>query len=159
MTGDSEAGGISSLVDTWLLLSNHELAGERNRAIVVLKSRGTAHSNQLREFVLSSDGIEIVDAYAGEGGLLMGNARLEAQTRARAADEKRAQALEASRRALQARQAAVGAQIAVLEAELEADLAAAGADIGEQEQRQAQLGEDERARGSARAAGRREDAG
>ena len=64
---DSEAGGISSLVDTWLLLSNHELAGERNRAIMVLKSRGTAHSNQLREFVLSNDGIEIVDAYAGEG--------------------------------------------------------------------------------------------
>lgn len=156
---DSGSGGISSLVDTWLLLSNHELAGERNRAIAVAKSRGTANSNQLREFVLSSDGIEIVDTYAGEGGLLMGNARLEAQTRARAADEKREQALEASRRALQARQAAVGAQIAVLEAEMEADLAAAGADIGEEEQRQAQLGEDERARGSARAGGRREDAG
>ena len=156
---ESRSGGISSLVDTWLLLSNHELAGERNRAIVVLKSRGTAHSNQLREFVLSSDGIEIVDAYAGEGGLLMGTARLEAQARERAADEEREQALEASRRRLQARQAVVGAQIAALEAELEVDLAAAGADIGEQEQRQAQLGEDERARGSARAGGRREDAG
>ena len=156
---DSGSGAIASLVDTWLLLSIQDLAGERNRAIVVLKARGTAHSNQLREFVLSSDGIEIVDAYAGEGGLLMGNARLEAQTRARAAGEKRAQVLEASRRALQARQAAVSAQIAVLEAELAADLAAAGADIGEQEQRQAQLGEDERTRGSARAGGRREDAG
>jgi circadian clock protein KaiC len=156
---DSGSGAIASLVDTWLLLSIQDLAGERNRAIVVLKARGTAHSNQLREFVLSSDGIEIVDAYAGEGGLLMGNARLEAQTRARAAGEKRAQVLEASRRALQARQAAVSAQIAVLEAELAADLAAAGADIGEQEQRQAQLEEDESARGSARTAGRRKDAG
>ena len=89
----------------------------------------------------------------------MGTARLEAQARERAASLEREQALEASRRRLQARQAAVGAQIAVLEAELEADLAAAGAEIGEQEQRQAQLGEDERARGSARAGGRREDAG
>ena len=156
---NSRSGGVSSLVETWLLLSNHELAGERNRAIVVLKSRGTAHSNQLREFVLSSDGIDIVDAYAGEGGLLMGSARLEAQTRERAAGQEREEAVEADRRRLQARRAAVGAQIAVLEAELEADLAAAGADIGEQEQRQAQLEEDESARGSARTAGRRKDAG
>ena len=156
---DSGSGGISSLVDTWLHLSNHELAGERNRAIVVLKSRGTAHSNQLREFVLGSDGIEIVDAYAGAGGLLMGSARLEAQGRARAADKERAQALEASRRRLRARQAVVGAQIAALEAELEVELVAAGADIGEQEQRQAQLGDDERARGSARGADQPKDAG
>jgi circadian clock protein KaiC len=158
--GDAEdkgSGGIASLVETWLVLSNHELAGERNRAIVVLKARGTANSNQMREFVLSNDGIEIVDAYAGEGGLLMGNARLEAQTRARAAGERREQAIEASRRALEARQAALGAQIAVLKAELEVDLAAAGADIDEQEQRQAQLGLDERTRGSARESGPRED--
>jgi circadian clock protein KaiC len=155
---DPTAGGVASLSETWLLLSNHELAGERNRAIVVLKSRGTAHSNQLREFVLGSDGIEIVDAYAGEGGLLLGGARMEAQTRERAAGEKREQVLEASRRELQARQAAVAAQIAALEAELEADLAAAGVDIDEQEQRQAQLGEDERARGSARTGARRADA-
>src|ERR1019366_372777 len=150
---DARPGGISSLVETWLQLSNHELRGERNRAIGVLKSRGTAHSNQLREFVLSDHGIEIVDAYAGEGGLLMGSARLEAQGRARSAAQERERALEATRRGLRARQAVVGAQIAMLKAELEADLAAAGVDIGEQEQRQAQLGEDERARGSARAAG------
>lgn len=154
----SGAGGVSSLADTWLNLSNHELAGERNRVIVVLKSRGTPHSNQLREFVLSDDGIKIVDAYAGEGGLLMGTARLEAQTRARAADQERGEALEADRRRVQARRTAVEAQIAALEAELETDLAAAGANIDERERRQAQLEEDESARGSARAGGRRKDA-
>lgn len=156
--GRDGTGGISSLVDTWLLVSNHELAGERNRAITVEKSRGTMHSNQLREFVLSNDGIDIVDAYAGEGRLLMGNARVDAQSRARAVDQEREQALEARGRKVQARRAAVQAQIAVLEAELEADLADAGADTDEQEQRQAQLGEDERARGSARGADRPKDA-
>jgi len=152
-------GKISSLVDTWLVLSNHELAGEHNRAITVVKSRGSMHSNQMREFVLSSDGIEIVDAYAGEGHLLMGNARLDAQRRAEAADQEREQALEARRRRVQARRAHVEAQIAALEAELAADLAAAGADMDQQEQHSEQLGEDERARGSARGADRTKGAG
>jgi circadian clock protein KaiC len=152
---DSQAAGISSLVDTWLMLSNHELVGERNRGITVLKSRGTAHSNQLREFVMSRNGIEIVDAYAGEGRLLMGTARLEAQARERAAGLERDRTLQASRRRVQTRQAVVSAQIA----ELQADLAAAGGEIEEHEQREALLGEDERARGAARAGGRREDAG
>ena len=152
---DSQAAGISSLVDTWLMLSNHELVGERNRGITVLKSRGTAHSNQLREFVMSRNGIEIVDAYAGEGRLLMGTARLEAQARERAAGLERDRTLQASRRRVQTRKAVVSAQIA----ELQADLAAAGGEIEEHEQREALLGEDERARGAARAGGRREDAG
>ena len=151
----SQASGISSVVDTWLMLSNHELVGERNRGITVLKSRGTAHSNQLREFVMSRNGIEIVDAYAGEGRLLMGTARLEAQSRERAASLERERTLKASRRKIQTRQAVVNAQIA----ELEADLAAAGAEIEEHEQREALLGEDERARGAARAGGQHGDTG
>ena len=137
------------------MLSNHELVGERNRGITVLKSRGTAHSNQLREFVMSRHGIEIVDAYAGEGRLLMGTARLQAQARERAASVERELTLQASRRRVETRQAVVSAQIA----ELQADLAAAGGEIEEHEQREALLGEDERARGAARAGGRREDAG
>lgn len=156
---DGEATGISSLVDTWLLLSNHELVGERNRGIMVQKSRGTAHSNQRREFVLGSDGINIVDAYAGAGSLLMGSARLEAQTRALAVRLEREQVLKASRSRVLARQAVMRAQITALEAELEVDLAAAGAEIGDQQQREAQLDEDERARGTARSQGRSEGAG
>ena len=67
--------GISSLVDTWLLLRTIETNGERNRGLYVLKSRGMAHSNQIREFVLSDNGIELLDAYPGPGGVLTGSAR------------------------------------------------------------------------------------
>ena len=57
--------GISSLIDTWLLLRNIELGGERNRGLYVLKSRGMAHSNQIREFLLTPRGIELLDVYVG----------------------------------------------------------------------------------------------
>ena len=78
--------GISSLMDTWLLLRMVESASERNRMLYVLKSRGMAHSNQMREFVLSDDGIELVDVYTGPGTVYTGSARLvqEAQDAAEA---------------------------------------------------------------------------
>lgn len=62
--------GISSLADTWILLRDVELNGERNRCIYVLKSRGMAHSTQLREFVLTNNGIQLIRAYIGSGGEL-----------------------------------------------------------------------------------------
>ena len=61
---------MSSLVDTWLLLRNVEANGERNRLLFVLKSRGTAHSNQVREFVLTDHGVELVEVYVGAAGVL-----------------------------------------------------------------------------------------
>src|SRR5262249_41257822 len=64
---------ISSLIDTWLLLRDVELTGERNRLLYVLKSRGMAHSNQVREFLISSRGIELVDVYTGAEGVLTGS--------------------------------------------------------------------------------------
>ncbi|MET0837588.1 MAG: circadian clock protein KaiC [Marmoricola sp.] len=67
---------VSSLVDTWLLLRNHESNGERNRLLFVIKSRGSAHSNQVREFVLSDDGPQLVDVYVGPDGVLTGSARV-----------------------------------------------------------------------------------
>jgi circadian clock protein KaiC len=66
---------ISSLIDTWLALTALEFNGERNRGIYVLKSRGMAHSNQIREFILSDNGIEIADVYTGPDGILTGSAR------------------------------------------------------------------------------------
>ena len=70
---DDEASGVgmSSLIDTWLLLRNVESNGERNRLLFVLKSRGTAHSNQVREFVLTDHGVELADVYVGPGGVMM----------------------------------------------------------------------------------------
>jgi circadian clock protein KaiC len=76
--------GISSLIDTWVVLNNFEVAGERNRAISVRKSRGTAHSNQVREFVIGSGGLSLIDAYRDGLGFLTGSAR-EAQQRRDAA--------------------------------------------------------------------------
>ena len=78
--GDAEESSevdVSSLVDTWVLLRNQESNGERTRLLFVIKSRGSAHSNQVREFVLSDDGPELVDVYVGPGGVLTGSERVE----------------------------------------------------------------------------------
>ena len=78
--------GVSSLMDTWILLRNLEVGGERTRGLYVLKARGMAHSNQVREFVLSSNGVELLDIYGGADGFLTGAARSakEAEERAHA---------------------------------------------------------------------------
>jgi len=66
-------------MDTWLLLSNLEANGERTRALQVIKSRGMPHSNQVREFVFTDQGIELIDVFAAEGKVLTGRLRLGAQ--------------------------------------------------------------------------------
>ena len=70
----SEAA-MSSLMDSWVLLQDFEGNGERNRVLYVLKARGMAHSNQIREFLISDRGIDVVDAYIGPSGVLTGSAR------------------------------------------------------------------------------------
>ena len=77
-------------MDAWLLLRNLECNGERNRGIYVLKSRGMAHSNQIREFLLTDHGVQLRDVYLGPSGLLTGSARVaqEAKERADAVDRK-----------------------------------------------------------------------
>jgi circadian clock protein KaiC len=77
--------GISSLIDTWIVLQSFEVAGERNRAVSVRKSRGTSHSNQIREFVISNRGINLINTYRDAAGFVTGSAR-EAQQRHDAAD-------------------------------------------------------------------------
>ncbi len=67
--------GMSSLMDAWVLLQDYEGNGERNRVLYVLKARGMAHSNQIREFLISDRGIDVVDAYIGASGVLTGSAR------------------------------------------------------------------------------------
>jgi circadian clock protein KaiC len=75
---------ISSLIDTWLLLRDIEIGGERNRGLFVLKSRGMAHSNQIREFTLTNHGIELLDVYIGADGVLTGSARLSQEAKDKA---------------------------------------------------------------------------
>jgi circadian clock protein KaiC len=69
-------GAMSSLMDAWVLLQDFEGNGERNRVLYVLKARGMAHSNQIREFLISDRGIDVVDAYIGVSGVLTGSARV-----------------------------------------------------------------------------------
>ena len=107
-------------------------------------------SNQVREFVLSSEGIDIVDAYAGEDELQMGSRRTEAEARERAARLQRQEALASLQRRSQARIAALKAQIAALEAEIEADTVTAEIGTSLDAARETQLDDDARERASAR---------
>ena len=113
--------GVSSLMDTWLLLRNVEFTGERNRTIFVRKSRGMAHSNQVREFVLSDNGIDLVDVYLGGDRVMTGSARVAQEARERAAATRRMEDHQRKLRHLASKRKAIEAQIAALQAEAEAD--------------------------------------
>lgn len=110
---------VSSLIDTWILLRNVEQNGERNRTLYVLKSRGMAHSNQVREFVLFSGGIRLEDVYIGPGMVLTGSARRAQEERER--EESRKKELESARRKqdLERKQKALEEQKSALETEME----------------------------------------
>jgi circadian clock protein KaiC len=114
--------GISSLIDTWIVLGNLEDGGERNRVVHVLKSRGMAHSNQAREFLLSRRGIELVDVYVEGGEVLVGAAReaKEAQRAAEAEQSKRE--VGRLRRGVERKRQNIAARIAALKAEAQAEL-------------------------------------
>jgi circadian clock protein KaiC len=109
--------GISSLIDTWIFLRDVELNGERNRCIYVLKSRGMAHSNQVREFVMSKDGVRLLPVYIGSGTVLTGAARLAQEAREKAENLIRQQTTEEQRRVLEGKRKAVDAQVAALRSE------------------------------------------
>ena len=109
---------VSSLMDTWLLLYNRESNGEHNRQLYVIKSRGMAHSNQIREFVLSRDGIVLREAYIGPEGVLTGSARLVQEAKDAAAQLAREQEIERRNREVERRRQEITAQIAALQAEL-----------------------------------------
>ena len=112
---------ISSLVDTWLLLRDIELGGERNRAMYILKSRGMAHSNQLREFVLTERGIELTDVYRGPQGVLTGSMRLAQEAREVAADLVREQEAERRIRERIRKQQAMEVHITAMREEFKAE--------------------------------------
>ena len=112
---------ISSLIDTWLLLRDIEIGGERNRVLYVLKSRGMAHSNQIREFRLTDKGIELLDVYVGQEGVLTGSARLSQETKDNAEQVMRQQEINRKQIGLERKRVAMEAQIAELRGEFEAE--------------------------------------
>ena len=105
---------ISSLIDTWLLLRDIEIGGERNRGLYILKSRGMDHSNQIREFILTDHGIELLDVYVGPEGVLTGSARLSQEAKNDADQLLRKQEIERKQTGLELKRAAMEAQIVVL---------------------------------------------
>ncbi len=110
---------ISSIVDTWLLLRDIELNGERNRAMYVLKSRGMRHSNQLREFLLTNKGINLLDVYVGPEGVLTGSARASLEAREKSAALALQEESDSRRRDRDRRRAALEAKITALRKEFE----------------------------------------
>jgi circadian clock protein KaiC len=110
---------MSSLMDAWILLQDFEGNGERNRVLYVLKARGMAHSNQVREFLISKKGIDLVEAYIGPSGVLTGTSR--AAQAAREQEEALASKYEADRRTreLQRKRLILDQQIAALKSDYE----------------------------------------
>ncbi len=108
---------ISSLIDTWLLLRDIEIGGERNRGLYILKSRGMDHSNQIREFILTDHGIELLDVYVGPEGVLTGSARLSQEAQNDAQQLSRKQEIERKQSEIELKRAATEAQIVVLKSE------------------------------------------
>ncbi len=134
--------GVSSLMDTWLLLRVLEGSGERNRGLYVLKSRGIAHSNQIREFLLTDHGVELLDVVTSPEGFLTGAARMAREAVERAASLDREQQAAAKERELARRSEALEAKIAAMRAEFEAERAEALRRLQQQHQREDALRHD-----------------
>jgi circadian clock protein KaiC len=112
---------VSSLIDTWLLLRDIEIGGERNRGLYILKSRGMAHSNQIREFLLTDKGIMLRDVYVGMEGVLTGSARLAQEARNNSEKYLLRQAIEQRKLNLERKRKSLEAQIAALKGEFDAE--------------------------------------
>jgi circadian clock protein KaiC len=120
--GSVEAGApqISTLADTWIHLSYLVHAGERNRALSVIKSRGSAHSNQVRELVLSEKGVTLTDAYTAGGDVLMGTLRWEKERASKLAKTQKDAVMDQKRAELEAEEAELELRVRALRNEIDA---------------------------------------
>ena len=131
---ESSTLSMSCMVDTWLLVRNIETNGERNRLLFVLKSRGSAHSNQVREFVLTNHGIELLDVHLGPTGVLTGSARLAQQAAEHEIAVRQDADLDRYRRELHSSITEREAHLAAVQGQLAADRAEIERiDLGEQQ--------------------------
>jgi circadian clock protein KaiC len=119
-TDEATATGISTIADTWIHLSYVVQDGERNRALTIVKSRGTGHSNQVREMTLSSEGVTLTDVFVAQGKVLMGVARWEWEQEELAAKKRTLVASELKRLQLQLAQAEAAARLQVVKTEMAA---------------------------------------
>jgi circadian clock protein KaiC len=133
---------VSSLMDTWISLGDVEANGERNRVLYLLKSRGMGHSKQLREYLLSSTGIHLVDVYIGPSGVLTGTARLVQEARELDATLTRRQAAERRSRELARKRTLAERQIAEMRGELDAQEEELRKVIEQEEERENMMGKE-----------------
>jgi circadian clock protein KaiC len=122
--GDAAEGtdtAVSSLVDTWILVKALEANGERTRGLYILKSRGMAHSNQIREFLITAHGIELRPPYVGADGVLTGTARAMQESREKVAARQREEERLRRARLLERKRALLEQRIAELRAEFDAE--------------------------------------
>jgi circadian clock protein KaiC len=119
-TEEATATGISTIADTWIHLSYVVQDGERNRALTIVKSRGTGHSNQVRELTLSDEGVTLTDVFIAQGKVLMGVARWEWEQEERAGRRRTQVAAEHKRLHLQLGQAEAAARLQVVQTEMDA---------------------------------------
>lgn len=110
---------ISTIADTWIHLSYLVRSGERNRALTIIKSRGTAHSNQVRELVLSKSGPTLTDVYSAGGEVLMGTLRWEKEAEEGARKSRQRAEFDQKRRELQLAEARTSAQIQAMQMDLQ----------------------------------------
>lgn len=113
--------GVSSLMDTWVDLRSNESNGERNRTLNIIKSRGMEHSNQMREFVLTDDGIKLEDVYLGPAGMLTGSARISQIALEKAEKLIRQQEIEQKQREIERKREIMEAQITEIKSQFEAE--------------------------------------
>lgn len=116
---ESTATGISTIADTWIHLSYLMHEGERNRALTIVKSRGSGHSNQVRELVLADSGVSLTDVFTAQGEVLMGVARWEREQQERALRQQAVRASEITRTKLEGAMAEAAARLVVISAEME----------------------------------------
>jgi circadian clock protein KaiC len=113
--------GLSSIMDAWILLLNREVNGEFNRELYLLKARGLSHSNQVREFIMSGEGIKLIPPYLGENGALTGSARKNEEAKSRRADILRKAEVTKTQQQIQQKRRRAKAQMEALQAELDSD--------------------------------------
>jgi circadian clock protein KaiC len=132
--------GLSSLMDSWIKLMTLEENGERNRILYVIKSRGSNHSNQVREYRMTDNGIVTIGAYVGPAGVLTGTARLMQEAREDASKRRRGEELARRKRNIERRRSALERQIAELQSTVESEEEELGTLLAEDEMREASMG-------------------
>lgn len=121
--------GISSLMDTWVHLRNLEFGAERTRGLYIIKSRGQPHSNLVREFILTDQGIKLVDVFVGPDGILLGSSRKTQEVRERLIAEKQNREAESRHQQLIRQREILQIQIDSLQDELSSDLTGGNLDL------------------------------